>query len=221
MNTKITARQQATIVEWASKRSAEEAAREFKVEVSDVQKWMAEATRERMQGLDTRPGERKETEVKVQAERRRKRHSNNGFNQNLYISDELITKFDQSGFKLRWMNDTKNNLMRQYNNDWEFVTNDEIAGFTVGVGSFDKNTSTDNRVSVLVGSQETGAAIRAYLMKKNKDFYAEDQSEKLRPVREVEALIKSGKFKPSGAEDTGNTYVPRDGIKITERINNG
>jgi hypothetical protein len=102
------------------------------------------------------------------------------------------------GYHLHWVNDTPGRIHEAISGDYEFVSPKEV-----GV------EEKDDRVKRLVGTNEDGSAMYAYLMKIREEWYEEDQKE-LQSVQEaIDYQIRNGKL-----EDTGGRYVPKNGIKI-------
>jgi hypothetical protein len=90
----------------------------------------------------------------------------------------------------------------------------EAAGYNF-VAEADANSSdVGSRISQVVGSQDNGQPMRAYLMEKPKEWYDEDQREKQAlTVDRTEEAIKRGNVEGNvGAE---GRYVPTQGIRVT------
>lgn len=113
------------------------------------------------------------------------------------------------GYVGRWMNDEDNRLAAAQDGGWEFVKDKA----KIGEGAENSDTDLGQYTSMRVGVNEDGSPLRAYWMIIKKEWYEEDQREKLKPVDEIEKAIKRGKFEPSGANAEGQ-YVPKSGIKI-------
>jgi hypothetical protein len=97
----------------------------------------------------------------------------------------------------------------RYNEDWDFMSWDEIGS------NPDQDSMTGegvgDRVNKVVGTGENGRPIRAYLMKKPKEFYMEDQAAK----EELIAAKEAGMFRRKDI-GSGDQYTPRNldvGIK--------
>jgi hypothetical protein len=70
-------------------------------------------------------------------------------------------------------------------------------------------------VKRLVGKQDGGAPLYAYLCRKPKDFYQADKARELRSIREREDAIKRGPGAIEGGLPGGSTsYVPDQGNQI-------
>jgi len=75
-------------------------------------------------------------------------------------------------------------------------------------GDYAKVTVNGSPVTEHAGNGQT-----AYLMAIDKDLYGQDQQTKLKPVREVEAAIRSGSLEQKQGD---GRYIPRDGIDVEE-----
>lgn len=109
------------------------------------------------------------------------------------------------GFQMRWINDDEGRIQQAQMGGYEFVMSSEVPTF--GDPDID-NTNRDlgARVSRVV-DRATGK--KAYLMKIKREFYEEDQREKLRIVNETDDAIRKGALKP-----VTNAYVPEKGRGI-------
>ncbi len=114
-----------------------------------------------------------------------------------------------TGYVGRWMNDEGNRLADAKEGGWEF----SLVKSKTGEGAESTDTDLGQYTSMLVGTKEGGGPLRAYWMIIHKEWYEQDQAEKMKPVDEIEKAIKGGKFDPSGASREGQ-YVPKSGIKI-------
>jgi len=155
-----------------------------------------------------RKDERIEEKKAERAERRRRRTVGADFRGKLSLSESDMKKLCPK-YELRWVNDVDNKPDTRYEEDWEYVSKSEL-GSRPGEDALSSEEVGD-RVSKVVGTQESGQPMRAYLMKKPHEFYKEDQAAKEERRAEVEATMFRGKH--SGAEDQ---YIPRNinvGIK--------
>ena len=134
------------------------------------------------------------------AERRRKRGTVYG--SRLGVSDSLL---DFDNFAYRWINDTPGGARifdKTQNDDWDFVTQD---------GGVLKTDATDAAVSVVVGTSPDGSALRAYLCRKPKKYYDEDQAEKSEELDRQPQQMRMGNA-PDGTSQAD--YVPHSGISL-------
>lgn len=115
---------------------------------------------------------------------------------------------DDKEHEYRWINDKPGRLMRAQAAGYEFV---EDPTMQVGTGSTNGNSGADSRVSRLVGKDERGHPLYAYLMKIKREYYDEDQAAKQKAIDEVENTIKRGRFNEKAGDER---YVPKEGIRI-------
>lgn len=136
----------------------------------------------------------------VHAERRKRRSSVHG--SRLGVSEDLL---DFNQYAYRWINDVPGGA-RIYdmtkNDDWDVMTQD---------GGVLKDDATDGAISVIVGSNPDGSPLRAYLCRKPKAFYDEDQAEKAAELDEQLAQLKRGNTREGAAQ---SDYVPTGGISM-------
>ena len=99
-------------------------------------------------------------------------------------------------------------LQRAQAAGYEFVTDPSAV---TGGGSDNTNSSTDSRVSFLVGRYPDGKPRFDYLMIIPQEFYDEDQLTKQRAIDEVDNTIRRGHFNEKAGDER---YIPDEGIKI-------
>lgn len=143
--------------------------------------------------------------IKESAPQRRKQTKNYG------VPSQKLAMPELSGYALRWFNDTVGRLHEMQQNDWEFV---DIAEFG---GKVDESVSTDlgTRVSRIVGTNEHGDPLRAYLMKKRREWHEADQKEKDDPLKAMDETIRRGELNDKASD---KRYVPKSGIDIQTRF---
>jgi hypothetical protein len=104
------------------------------------------------------------------------------------------------GYHLHWINDSPGRIHEAQQSDYEFVKPSEV-----GV------EEKDNRVKRLVGTNEDGSALYAYLMKIRQDWYDEDQAK----ANEIQANFDDAIHKGRLEQMPGNAgYIPKEGISI-------
>lgn len=109
-----------------------------------------------------------------------------------------------NGYVCRWINDTTGRLQNADDGGYEFVYEKELDGQA-------GNTDLGEKVSRIVGRNEDGSPLRAFLMKIKETWYREDQRAKQRKPDEIEAAIKRGKL---NEQPDDKRYIPKEGIKI-------
>lgn len=102
------------------------------------------------------------------------------------------------GYHLHWVNDLAGRIHDAEDNDYEFVNPKEVG--------FD---TKESKVKRLVGANEDGSALYAYLMKIRQEWYEEDQERGSALQNQVDEQIRQGKI-----EDTGGRYIPKNGMSI-------
>ena len=91
------------------------------------------------------------------------------------------------GYKFRWVNDEENRIPQAEQGGYEFTTYDELAGRPIGQhDTAPTSVEMGSKVSKVVGTQENGAPLTAYLMKIKQEWYDEDQAEKQKYIDAVE-----------------------------------
>lgn len=100
-----------------------------------------------------------------------------------------------TGYVGRWFNDEENRLVRAQDADWEFVTHLDFPEFRSS-HTVAPNDDLGSRISVVVGTNEQGASIRAYCMKIRKEFWDEDQRAKQDAIDETDKAIHGGRVQP-------------------------
>ena len=150
----------------------------------------AQASRRRIDEIRARRQERKSMDV-------------GGFEQKLSVpasrKDPLWT--------YRWVNDSAMRVHSLKEQDWEFA-DDEV------VASDGRNSGVGTRIERIVNERTTPNPERAYLMRKPKEFYDEDQARKQTFVNEVEEGMKRGKTQDPQGLAGPEAYVPQGGISI-------
>lgn len=115
------------------------------------------------------------------------------------------------GFHLHIFNDIPGRLQTAQDNGYEFVAPAEVGGVTSNVVS--RNTDIGDKVRYLVGKDEAGGPMYAYLMKQRLEWYEEDQAALQRRSDLVDDAIRNGKVTADGHSAEG-FYSPSGGIKL-------
>lgn len=152
---------------------------------------------------DSRPSDRQDNgdakQVSGTAARRKDRVP-------LGVARQKLAVPERPGYKRRWINDDGSRLQQALAADYRYVEDPSIK-----VGDDNGNSSTDSRISRVVGKKKNGQEMRAYLMEISADLYREDQKAKQAEIDEVDRAIRKGGIR----NDRGDMgYVPDGGIKI-------
>lgn len=102
------------------------------------------------------------------------------------------------GYHRRWFNDVRNRIARAQEAGYEFV--------------LENRDGREEKVSALVGTNEDGSPMTAYLMEIRQEFYNEDQAAKQAAVDEIDAAIMRG-VRGQDAEQ-GRYYTPSEGTSM-------
>lgn len=115
---------------------------------------------------------------------------------------------EEAGFVRRWVNDQDNRLDDAERGGYRYVQSiDDVGISDVEPG----NTDLGSRTSKVVGKNENGSPIRAYLMEIVREDYESDQAEKDKRLKETESTIRSGNL--DGKASDGR-YIPHEGINL-------
>lgn len=118
----------------------------------------------------------------------------------LSVPDGLIPKSHVG----RWVNDVDNRIQLALNGGYEFVPATDDS--KVGDGYEDGNTDIGGKISKIVGSEKSGAPMRAYLMMIKKEYYKEDQATKQAKVDAIDAAINTPGFE-AGQKGLGQNHM--------------
>jgi len=127
---------------------------------------------------------------------RRQRGAFNG------TTSKLSVSFTISGYHLHWLNDYAGRITQAVENGYEFVKPEEV-----GVSDMEKGSE---RVKRLVGTDDAGNPLFAYLMKIRQDWYDEDQAS----IQERNDLVDQAIRQGRNGQNTEGFYVPREGISM-------
>lgn len=103
------------------------------------------------------------------------------------------------GYHLHWVNDAAGRVAEAQAGGYTFVEPKEVG-----------DAASGTQVKRLVGTQEDGSALYAYLMKIEDEFYAEDQKLNTKIADEFEQAIRRGKLDEKAGDHRYN-----GGIKIS------
>lgn len=136
------------------------------------------------------------------ARRRRRDDLGTGRLRNLAITGETDQRYTY-----RWINDEPGRVFNLTEaDDWEVVKTNEIGG--------EKDKSVGSTVERIV-DKVTGK--RAILVRKLKDYYAEDKAKEQAQLDALdEQLKRGGPQSPQGLAHSADAYVPSGGISIRD-----
>jgi len=154
---------------------------------------------------------RLEAKKEERNDRRRRRKVGQDFRGKLGLAQADMEKLCPE-YELRWVNDVSGRVSDKYDEDWDYVSRTELSR-APGDDSITEGGLGD-RVSKVVGTGEGGSPMRAYLMKKRREFYEEDKTEKEKAIDEREAGIFRGTH---DVDDADSMYLHRD-TRVPKRI---
>lgn len=117
------------------------------------------------------------------------------------------TAVDRNTYQYRYVNDQGMRVKQLEAQDWDIAPE---AAKTDG-----NSLGTVN--STIGGMDETGKPYNMVLMRKRKDWFEEDQREKLKPVDKVEEAIRRGNTSEQNTELKGPGVYTPNGVNIIER----
>ena len=126
----------------------------------------------------------------VRQERRKQPGATTLYGQKLHVPED---KLDRATYEYRFVNDTGDRVAQMKANDWDPAPMDGRSTETRHVGT------------------DYGKPTKAMLMRKRKDWYADDQKEKRKPLDEMDQAIRRGTaHRASGEAELTNdvTYTP-------------
>ena len=116
-------------------------------------------------------------------------------------------------YHYHWINDTPGRIDMAQAGGYQFVPKGEV---TLLPGVVSKDSDLGDRVSAVVGRNEDGTPLRAYLMKIRLEWYEESQALLQAKSDATDKAIRAGRT--SGQED-GNFYIPKgQPIKMSNNL---
>lgn len=133
--------------------------------------------------------------VEVSAQRRRRQDNGPLAGLKLHVPEHL----KKPGMKYRWINEDERRIMdKTVHDDWDIVKNKAIEG-----------TGEGTPVSRIVGKDNSGQPIRAFLCEKPEEFYNQDKAKELRDkVDAREEALKRGVTDDPRGLNGPRTYIP-------------
>lgn len=134
----------------------------------------------------------------------------------LSLSSEQEAEMKQRGVVPRWINDRGDRLNEALRGGYEFERSQAVAA-SVGDGwggnDISADAGTDTRISRVVGIDDAGQPVRAFLMTIPKEFYDEDHKAQQDEITRREKEMMSGRDAQGKPLNEGG-YVPADGPSI-------
>lgn len=112
----------------------------------------------------------------------------------------------------RWINDYPGRLRQAELGGYAFLEDPTIH---VGDGPDNRKDTLSTKVRSLVGTNDDGSPLHAYLMVIDKDLYDEDQKRKQEPLEEFDKALLAGNVE--GTVGTDGRYIPSPGITIKSK----
>lgn len=136
-----------------------------------------------------------------QVTRRRRKNGSGVIGQRMGVNESLL---DFSRFAYRWINDAPARIYsKTIEDDWDIVHNDG--------GVKEANADLGNAVSHVVGANKDGSPLRAYLCRKPKTYFDDDQKAKLVDLDRQLAELREGH---SRGGEVQSDYIRSGGISI-------
>lgn len=142
---------------------------------------------------------------KEETRERRKNRSAGGYlhGRRMGVNPDLL---DHSRFAYRWINDEMGDRLVRLtkHDDWDIMSNS---------GGEMKEDATDlgDAVSIIVGTHPDGSPKRAYLCRKPREWYEEDQTAKQAELDEQLNQLRRGNARDGASQ---SDYVPHSGISM-------
>jgi hypothetical protein len=119
---------------------------------------------------------------------------------------------DRDNFEYRFVSDRAGRAKKLYEQDWDPVNDPAVKPEASTQGTV---------VGVHGGTEENGQPYKQILMRKRKDWYEDDQKEKMAPLDELEDQIKAGQPQDAKGVDkdlASHSYIPGGGnaIEVTQ-----
>lgn len=142
----------------------------------------------------------RETRKETETRRRKQRDGGELTGSRLAVAK---SKLDFDNFAYRWINDAPARLYaKTKEDDWDVVMNDGVK---------DDNADLGNAVSQIVGTAPDGSALRAYLCRKPRTFYDDDQAAKSKDLDRQLSELRRGNDRTGSSQ---SDYIPNAGIRL-------
>jgi hypothetical protein len=130
----------------------------------------------------------------------------------LSLTKEKEQEMKFRGVVPRWINDRGDRLSDAQRGGYSFENDPSVGAAvgTAGTNDVGAKPGIDSRISRVVGTDESGKPIRAYLMTIPKEFFDEDQAAKADAITEKEKGMLRG-LDEKGKPLVEGTYIPASG----------
>lgn len=108
-------------------------------------------------------------------------------------------KLDFSQFSYRWINDKQARIAAKYREDWDIVRNDG--------GVKEDSADLGDAVSCVVGLHPDGSKMLAYLCRKPKTYFDDDQRDKMAALDDQLTELRSGTARDAETGEASSDYV--------------
>jgi hypothetical protein len=147
---------------------------------------------------------RPRNDMREESQPRRRKSATSGelTGQRLGVPKSIL---DHDRFAYRWINDDTGSARiyaKTKEDDWDIVAND---------GELCDSADLGNAVSKIVGTAPDGSALRAYLCRKPRGFFDEDQKAKSAELDRQMAELRRGNTRSGEAQAD---YIPASGIRM-------
>lgn len=110
----------------------------------------------------------------------------------------------RSGYMRRWINDKPGRIQKALAGGYQHVTQ---------VVESDEEKRSEN-ISAVVGVNEDGTPMRAFLMEIPQRLYDQDQKAKEAEIAKIDDTIRRGNVRKADPKDRNAFYVPSEGISV-------
>jgi len=112
---------------------------------------------------------------------------------------------EREGYHRHWINDYKGKVPRALDKGYMFV--EKTPGLEPGDPGATSTDTGENRVSLIVGTQDGGAPLVAYLMEIPQEWYDEDMAVMFGQIDEIEKSMMRGEDE-RGRPGVDGRYIP-------------
>lgn len=148
----------------------------------------------------TRSRAEEREQVEAPAKRRRRDPNDTSVAMRLSVPEAAL---DRSKYAYRWVNDDPMRINMLYNQDWDLVSDEEIAGASQG-----------EKAARIVDVTQNGAGKVARLMRKPVEYYQEDQAAKHKRLEDEMKAAELGRKVLNGPDGSGQGLSAEDSAHV-------